>query len=221
MPIVGRFSLGNQPRLVNSIHHVRREWSFLEVVQVSVQLLEARDTNDDAVVAAVLDVECTVVHSPTQGRFNEGQTLVLANGLFNGAQRLKSAVFKVAASVCVASGVLVAEAALELLRINVLALDLAAEQTTGNRVVHDDIKAIAMARRHQLRVDAARDHVIHGLVYSRTNPAVLAGDHDGFGHLESCIVGQAELDELAGLMQLVKSTESLLKGCRAVGGMNI
>lgn len=221
MPVVGRFSLGNQPRLVNSFHHIRRQWSFLEVVQVSVQLLEARDANDDTVVTAILDVECTVVHRPTQGRFNKAQALVLANGLLNGAQRLESAVFKVAASVCVAGGVLVAEAALELLRINVLALDLATEQTTGNRVIHDNVEAIAMARRHQLRVDAARDHVVHGLVYSRTNPAVLAGNHDGFGHLESCVVGQAELDELAGLVQLVKSTESLLKGRRAVGGMNV
>lgn len=221
MPIVRCLGFGDHPRLVNSIHHILGQGSLLQVIQIAIQLLQARDTNNHTVVASILDIERAVVHRPPERRLDQTQPFVLAHRLLDGAQRVEGAILEIPCPVVRARGSAVAEPSFQRARVDVGARDLAREQAARDRVVHDDVEAVAAARGHKLGVDTPRDHVIHGLVDGGADPAVLAGDEDGLGDFEGGVVGQAQLDEFSGLVQLVQRSEGLFEGGCAVGGVDV
>ena len=97
-----------------------------------------------------------------------------------------------------------------------MTFNLAGKQTAGERVVHDDVEAVAPAGENELGFERARDGVVHPLVDGRQNPAVVLACHDDLGDFEGGKVGDAEADEFAGFVQVVDCGEGLGEGGFAV-----
>lgn len=88
-----------------------RKRALLQIAEIALELGEAADANDDAVVPAILDVERRVVHEPSQRRLEQREAMLLDDGL-DQPQRLERRVLEVPVAVVLARGVLVAVAAL-------------------------------------------------------------------------------------------------------------
>lgn len=111
MPVIRRRGLGDQPRLVQHGDDLIRKRALLQIAEIALELGEAADANDDAVVPAILDVERRVVHEPSQRRLEQREAMLLDDGL-DQPQRLERRVLEVPVAVVLARGVLVAVAAL-------------------------------------------------------------------------------------------------------------
>lgn len=70
------------PGVIKGSDDLVRQRSLLQVPQVRLQLAQTAHANDDAVVAAVGQLEHRVVPHPAQGRLDQGQ-VVLRHDRFN------------------------------------------------------------------------------------------------------------------------------------------
>lgn len=95
-------------------------------------------------------------------------------------------------------------------------LDLARKETAGERVVDDNVEAVAPARQDELGLKRAGDGVVHALVDGGQDPVVVLARHDDLGDFERGEVGDAEADKLAGFVQVVDGREGFGKGGFAV-----
>jgi hypothetical protein len=150
MPVVHGSRLGDQPGLVKHRNHLLRQGPLLQIPEVALQLGEIADTDDDAVVPAILDVERGVMHHPAQCRLEQRQPVFLHHRL-NQLQRLKRRVLKVPVPVVGARVALFAEAAFR--RDDVLGFVFAGKDSASERVVDDDFQAVSSTSGDELRLD--------------------------------------------------------------------
>lgn len=223
VPIVRCVGLGNQPRLVQSLDDIIRQGALLNSIEVAVKLAVRTNTNKDAIIA-ILDLELRVVHRPAQRRLDHAQAatislLMFRHGLLDLPQRIERAILEVATLVILARPGRVAEPALG--RLEVLALDLAAEEAPRYGVVDHDVEAEPSACRHQLGLDPPRNRVVHRLVDRRPHPSVVLARQHHLGYLGRREVRQTEPHELARLVQLVDRLERLRERRRAVGAVEV
>jgi hypothetical protein len=136
VPVVCGRGLRNQPSLVQRIDNLLRKRPLLNILQVALKLGLAGNANDDAVVAAVLDVQVRVVEDPPERRLEQRQVVLFDDGL-DDAQGLESGVLEVALAVGAAARAFgVAEAAAF---GYVGGLVFAAEEAAGYGVVDYDV----------------------------------------------------------------------------------
>ncbi len=67
MPILWGSPLIDKPRLIQSLYHILWQGAFFQIAQIPLKLLQAADTNDNAIIA-VHDFEGTVMYTPPQRR---------------------------------------------------------------------------------------------------------------------------------------------------------
>lgn len=159
MPIIRRRRLGNQPRLIQRIQHLLRQRALLQILEISLHLLLAAHADDDPIPAAILDVQLRVVQHPAERRLQQRQVVLLDHGL-DDAQRLERRVFEVPRAVHAAHAAHgLAEAARGR---HVGGFVFAAEEAAGDRVVDDDVEAVAAAGGDELRFDGAGYGVVLG-----------------------------------------------------------
>ena len=111
MPVIWRCRFGYAPSLVERLEYLIRQWSFLQVRQVLLQLRLAADPDDDPVIAT-LHIKCRMMGTPSEGGLGHGKVMFLHNGLDNGQcreDRLVEVPFAISGAHC---GCLVAEATL-------------------------------------------------------------------------------------------------------------
>jgi hypothetical protein len=84
------------------------------------------------------------VHYPPEGNLQEGEIVLLRNLLHHG-QGVKGCVPEVTLAVVLAGGRLGAEPRILVLRVLILGLDLAREETAGEGVVDDNVDTVPVA----------------------------------------------------------------------------
>lgn len=148
------------------------------------------------------------MNHPPQGSLDHGK-VVLLGGLLDDAERLEGALAEVSLSIYLAGAGSIGETA----RVGheILGLDLAGEETTGDGVVDDNVETVSFARNKELRLDRSCDAVVHALVDGRSNPTIVLASHDYLGDLVRGEVANAESHKLAGLVELVDGFECLCK----------
>ena len=157
MPVVDTRRLRNQPSLIQRINDLLRKRPLLNILQVAFKLSVAGDTDNDTVVAAVLDVQIRVVEDPSESRLEQRQVVLFDDGL-DDAQRFESGVLEVSLAVgASACAFCVAEAAAF---GHVGGLVFAAEETAGYGVVDHDVQAIAAAGGDELGFNVSGDGVV-------------------------------------------------------------
>lgn len=129
MPVIRRSRLAHQPRLVQRINNVLRQRALFQVCDVALELVKAADTNEDAVVATILDFQCRVVRYPPQSNLDQRQA-VLGSGSFDYLQSLECFLLEVPIPIAL-SGCFCLVTETAILGGNVFAFDLAGEQAAG------------------------------------------------------------------------------------------
>ena len=103
---------------------------------------------------------------------------------------------------------------------NVLSFDLSREETSGERVVDNNVQAIALATRNELRLDRPSwrlsktsylrpnkdrptNGIIHSLVDGRSDPSSLLTHDHYLSDLKGRIVAQAQVYKLSFFMHFV------------------
>ena len=164
MPVVRSRRLCNLPRLVQGLQDLLGQRTLLNILQVALELCLAADTNDNAIVATVLDVELRVVDDPSEGCLEQSQVVLLYDWLDDG-ERLESGVLEVSLPVhAAASTFLVAETTTF---GHIGGLVFAAEETSGDGVVDHDVQAVAAAGGDEFGFDGAGDGVVLNLWSAR------------------------------------------------------
>lgn len=98
-PVARTASINNLPSLVYGLNYLLWQWSFLQVCDISLQLLLTANTKDDTVVAPVTrHVQLRVVDAPSQCGFDECQVVFLGHWL-DDLQRFKGRAFEVALAI--------------------------------------------------------------------------------------------------------------------------
>lgn len=151
MPVVWRVRLGDQPRLIQSLHYLIWERPLLEICQVGLELTEAAYANQDAVAASVIHLQNRMVAHPSQGRFDQREAILLSDRLDH-AESLKVGISEIPVAIVVSGTALVAVSSLG---GNILGLVLSREQPTGQRVVDNDVKTIPPADGNKFSFDIA------------------------------------------------------------------
>jgi len=219
MPIIRCLGLRNLPRLIQRLHNLLRQRPLLQGVQIRLQLLQAAHTKNNPILAAIFDLQPTVVHEPAQRRLDKRDIVLLRHGL-DSAQRGEDRRVEVALAVAPAHGARVVGEAADVGTVGFGGV-LAREQTASEGIVCVEGKAVALQRREQLGFHAARDGVIHALVDGWAHPAVVVACQDDLGDFVGDVVADSEGDEFAGLVQLVNGREGLFEGDAAVGGVEV
>jgi hypothetical protein len=208
MPIRNRVNLGDLPCLIQGFDHLVGQRTLLQIRQVILQLRSTRHTDDNTIIT-ILNLQGRVVNRPPQGGLDHSQTRLIHSRL-DGLQSLECALLEVPVAVHLARLGGVAEPALG--GHHVGGLDLAAEEATGDGVVHHDVEAIAPAGWDKLGFDGACYAVVHGLEDGRPHPFVVFAGQDDLGHLKCGEVADAQVDELAGFVELVEGREGFGEG---------
>jgi uncharacterized membrane protein len=152
MPVVCRRRLCDLPSLVQRLQDLLRQRTLLNILQVALKLCLTADTNDNTVVATVLDVKLGVVNDPSERSLKQSQVVLLHDRL-NDCECLESGVLEVALPVhATSSSFLVAETAAV---GHVGGLVFAAEEAAGDGVVDYDIEAVAAAGGDEFGFDGA------------------------------------------------------------------
>ena len=84
---------GSFPCLIKNIHNFLWQRSLLQISKITLQLTEAWHTNDDP-ISSILDLEQRMVNTPSQGRLQEREIMLL-NDWFDQFQSFKSSIFEV------------------------------------------------------------------------------------------------------------------------------
>jgi hypothetical protein len=157
VPVVDTRRLCNQPSLIQRINDLLRKRPLLNILQVALKLSLAGDTDNDTVVATVLDVQIRVVEDPSESRLEQRQVVLFDDGL-DDAQGFESGVLEVSLAVgASACAFCVAEAAA---LGHVGGLVFAAEQAAGYGVVDHDVQSIAAAGGDELGFDITSNGII-------------------------------------------------------------
>jgi hypothetical protein len=157
MPVVRRRRLRNQPSLIQRINNLLRQRALLNILQIALELRLARNTNNNTIITAILDVQVRVVEHPSESRLEQRQVVLFDDGL-DDSQGLESGVLEVALAVGAAARAFgVAEAAA---LGHVGGFVFAAEEAAGDGVVDYDVEAVAAAGGDQFGFDAAGDGVV-------------------------------------------------------------
>lgn len=151
VPVVWRVRLGNQPRPVQSLHHLFWERSLLQVAKISLKLAKATHSDQDAIPATVVHLESRVIADPAQSGLDQAKAMLLNDGL-DDAQSFKVCILEIALAVESSSG---AGVTVSTLCGHIVRLILAGEKAAGDRVVDHNIKTVAPAGRNQLSLDVA------------------------------------------------------------------
>lgn len=208
MPILGRIGFGHLPGLIQRLHDFLRQRTFLQAVQVVLYLGDARNPNDNTIVA-VLDLESRVMHRPSQCCLDHGQ-LVLVDGCLDQLQRLECAFSEISLPIPGSHYAIgVAEAAA--LGDNVFGLDLAREESAGNGVVHHNIESVAAAGGKQLWLNVASDGVVHALIDCWAHPVVVFARHDDLCNLICGEIAESKAHKLASFVKAIQSLQRLCK----------
>ena len=157
MPVVRSRRLRNQPSLIQRINNLLRKRALLNILQIALELSLTGNANDDTIIATVLDVQVRVVEDPSESRFEQGQVVLLDDGL-DDSQSFEGGVLEVSLAVgASACAFCVAEAAAF---GHVGGLVFAAEETAGYGVVDHDVQAIAAAGGDELGFNVSGDGVV-------------------------------------------------------------
>lgn len=146
MPINRRGGFRNQPSLIQRIHDLLRQRPLLQIRQVVLQMIQAADTDDNAVIA-IQHAERRVVDKPPHRRLDHCQVMLLDHLLYQ-LQRTERLVLVVAGPVQGSRGSGIAETTL--LGHKILALDLAREKAAREWVIDYDANAEATAGMDEL-----------------------------------------------------------------------
>ena len=123
-------SLSSHPSFIQSLHHIIRQRSLLQIRQITLQLLQAAHTNDYTIISALDScLQFRVVDTPAQ-RYLEQRQVVLLRSIFSDLQSLESSVFEVAVAVH-ASDAVCFGAETAFVGLDVFGFDLAGEETAG------------------------------------------------------------------------------------------
>lgn len=212
MPIIRGIGLGNGPRLIERPNDLLGKGSFFKMPNVVLQLLETAHADNHTVVPALggVDFELTVMHDPSHGRLDEGQT-GLVHRVLDDLQRSEGGVFEIAIAIHLAhAGRLVTESPRG--GNHIFCLDLSGQETAGERVVHDDVETVTAAGGDQLGLDGARDGVVHCLEDRRADKVVLVAGQDDLGYFVRGEVADSESHEFPGFVQVVYCAEGLEEG---------
>lgn len=240
VPIVWRSRLSHQPCLVQRFHHLIGQRPLLKIPEVSLQLLETTNAHPEAVSATVVHVKSSVVPHPAQGRLHEREPVLLHDRL-DDAQSLKRCISEIAPAV---TGSPLAGVTISPFCGDVVCLVFAGEESTGKRVIDDDVEAVPATSMNELGLDAAclrraryvlaegrwkiaiqglkhANSIVHGLEDGWAHPALLSTQRDNLRHLKGRKVAEAQLDKLALLVQLINGLQGLGKGNRMIRRMEI
>lgn len=99
MPVLDCIPLNGSPSPVDSFDYFLRQWSFLEVVQVLLEMLYRAGSNDHAI--PMLSLHGGMMRDPSQGDFSHCQ-IGLLGGLSNYLQSLKIVISPVSLAVLLA-----------------------------------------------------------------------------------------------------------------------
>jgi hypothetical protein len=154
MPVRRGQRLGMNPRFIQHLHDLVRQRSFLQVLQVALELRFAAYTNDDSVSSVFGHVERRVVHYPTQGNLQQGK-LVLLRNLLDHFKRAKGRVSEVTLAIVLSGGRFGSKSRILVVRKLVLGLDLAGEETSSEGVVYDHVDTVAMAGGDRFNIEIA------------------------------------------------------------------
>src|ERR1700761_6617461 len=97
MPVIRCCGLVYQPRLVQHLDYLIWKRSFRKITQISLELLQAANANDDAVIS-IFDLQRRVMDAPPQRRFDQGQ-IVLFDDRLDQAESIKRCVLEISRSV--------------------------------------------------------------------------------------------------------------------------
>lgn len=145
MPVARALGFSNHPSLVKCLDNLLWQRSLLQIQKVRLQLIEAANSNDDAVVSA-LDLQRGVVHHPPQSRLDKAE-VVLLNHRLNHSKRIKGRVLEIPLSIHLAH--FAYAIAVPAFRGYVAGLVFAAEEAAGKRVIDDNVKTVPATGRDE------------------------------------------------------------------------
>jgi hypothetical protein len=157
VPVVDTRRLRNQPSLIQRIDNLLRKRPLLNILQIALKLRIAGDTNNNTIIATILDVQIRVVEDPSESRFEQRQVVLFNDGL-DDAQGFESGVLEVSLAVGTSTCAFgVTEAAAF---GHVGGLVFAAEQAAGYGVVDHDVQAVAATGGDELGFDITSNGVV-------------------------------------------------------------
>lgn len=174
-------------------------------------------TDNDAICLG----ERRVVLYPAQRHLCQSEAM-LVGGLFGGVNGIKIGVAEVALLVHLADARRLVEAAAVLNGgVGAFARQLSRQESAGEWVVDDDAHAVLAQAGDELLFNGTRDAIVHGLVYARHHPAVVARCDDTLGHLPGGKVAQTQPLKLALAMERVERLQRLYERRGAVRPVQI